>query len=266
MDENDFAGVKRFVVDYVKKLGLSHEEALVCYTVLERGQLTILEVSRITGVERTKIYGIVERMVGQGILESTVDYKKKYIKACDFSKLELLLNSRIEQVRKLEDSFATFRDYVSEIQKQYNPTTVTFYRGKDGIKQILWNELGMREKKLYSFTYRHLGEIIGMKFSNKLSREYEIRGITIMDLQSPEFTKSITKKFHHGVFKVEARYIPKNVLNIPIALDIYDDIVAIFNWHKGEVFGVELHSDKFAYFMKQIFQIVWKKGSEKGTR
>ncbi|EKD96520.1 MAG: hypothetical protein ACD_24C00009G0001 [uncultured bacterium] len=41
-------------------------------------------------------------------------------------------------------------------------------------------------------------------------------------------------------------------------MDIYNDVLALYNWHKGEVFGVEIYNDKITAMQKQIFEVLWK--------
>ena len=52
--------------------------------------------------------------------------------------------------------------------------------------------------------------------------------------------------------------IPSQILNISHQMDTYDDVLAMYNWHQGEIFGVEIHNDKVAQVQRQIFEIVWK--------
>lgn len=252
-----------FITNYLFKLGLTREEATIFTSILEKGQATILQISRDTGIERTKIYGVVEKLRKKEILIESIEFRKRYLKTCDFSKLEFLLAEKVESTKELEQSFRVFKSQIEAIKATYNPTSVNFYRGVDGIKQMLWNELDMKEKKLLSFTYRHLGELLGMKFAKKLSKEYSTRRITLLDLQSSEYIRSKAEKKLPSIFNTISRYIEPGVLDTPIAVDIYDNTVALFNWHKGEVFGAEIHSDKFADFMKQMFMIVWKMSSKK---
>lgn len=41
-------------------------------------------------------------------------------------------------------------------------------------------------------------------------------------------------------------------------MDIYNDVIGIYSWHEGEVFGVEIYNEKVATMHKQLFEIVWK--------
>ena len=60
----------------------------------------------------------------------------------------------------------------------------------------------------------------------------------------------------------QSRYLPSSILSIDHQTDIYDDVVAFYNWHEGEVFGVEIYNDKVASMQRQIFEILWGMGKE----
>lgn len=45
-------------------------------------------------------------------------------------------------------------------------------------------------------------------------------------------------------------------------MDIYNDVVAYSNWHRGEVFGVEIYNQQVAMFQKQMFEIIWQQGKK----
>jgi hypothetical protein len=61
-----------------------------------------------------------------------------------------------------------------------------------------------------------------------------------------------------------SRYIPKEVFNIDHQLDIYNDVVAFYNWHEGEIFGVEIYNEKVAKMQRQLFELVWSQAKYKG--
>ena len=61
----------------------------------------------------------------------------------------------------------------------------------------------------------------------------------------------------------ESRYIPPGLLKIDHQLDVYNDVVAIYNWYEGEVFGIQIVNEKVADFQKQLFDLVWKQANLK---
>lgn len=211
---------KTFITEYLSTLGFEKEEAIIFATLTEKGPLSILELSRITNIERTKIYGIVEKLKQQSLLTVTRDYKKKYVKACNFSTLNLIIKQKISILQYLSTGFPLLKQYLTFFKNENNPTDVKLYNGKSGIKQVLWNELNCKSKVIYSFTYRHIGEVIGIKFTKTLEKEYRARRFKIYDLQSSEFAKSITPKIYDGLVTVKAKYIDPKILDIQIALDI----------------------------------------------
>jgi len=266
MDKSNIDEIKTFVINYLKKLNFSQEESMIFSTLLERGQLTILELSRLAKIERTRIYGITSRLKEIGIIEEIIDYKKKYIKACDFSKLQLIVEKRENDLKFITESLPSLKTYFEFFNSNFHPTQIVLYRGVDGIKQVLWNELSTKTKRIYSFTYRHNAEIVGLKFVRKHSQEYVLRKIKCWDIQSKEFINSFTKKIRPGMYNIESRFIDPKIFPINIAIATYDDIVQIVNWHKGEVFGAEIRNDKFAEFIKQVHKLVWKMGKKGKVR
>ena len=252
--------IKNFVLDFLKKLGLSDEESILYFSLLSNGSMTILKLSRISGVERTRIYGIAERLVKRGVLEQITDYNKKLLKAAELGQLELLIEEEKKKIEIIDKSFGQFQSVFNYFTQRHSPTRVQFYKGKSGIKQVLWNELSSESKKIYSLTYRHLGEITGMKFARKLAGEYKIRGIKAWDIQSVEFVKSLNTKIRPYIFDIHSRYIDPKIFNIKLAFECYDDVTAIFNWHEGDIFAIEIYDAKFADMIKQIHKIIWKMG------
>lgn len=257
MDKNIYS--KTFITSYFCKLGLNNNEASILYTLLEQGQLTILELSRLTEIERTKIYGITDSLLKKGLIEKVIDYKRKYLKICNVNKIELEINKQFENVEYLKSAFPSLCTYMSFFESEYHPTKVLFYRGKDGIKQMLWNELKAKRKKLFAYSYRNLQEITGPKFFRKYAKEFMRKNMIIEDLRSEEFIKSEADS-NYEIIKLKGdivRYISPKILNINIEIDLYDDITAIFNWYKGEIFGVEIYNNKLAELLTQMFRTFW---------
>lgn len=55
-----------------------------------------------------------------------------------------------------------------------------------------------------------------------------------------------------------SRYIPSDILEIAHQTDIYNDVVAYYNWYEGDVFGVEIMNAKIAKQQRQMFEIIWQ--------
>jgi hypothetical protein len=119
---------------------------------------------------------------------------------------------------------------------------------------------------IVGYTYRDLEAITGHNFAQNIYAELIENKITVRDIFSDSYIESVGSKKAavHSLDRVPnwkkfvtSRYIPKITLDITHQLDIYNDVVAIYNWHEGEVFGVEIHNPKVATFQRQLFELVW---------
>ena len=247
-----------YLSSYLTLIGFSSEETLLFTTLIKKGPLTILQLSRGTAIERTKIYNLAEKLIKDGLLEEKLDYKRRYIKACDTSRIELILKDKIDSLNYINTNFSNFMSKINLLSNSVSPTGVKFYRGVDGIRQQLWNALSAK-KELLSFSYRQFIEVVGFKFFDSWAAEFERRHLINKEIRSDEFLKSEelpTSEYRPFVGDI-LRYLPNKVLNIQLAMDIYNDTVALYNWNKGEIFGVEIVNKQFAELQRQVFQNYW---------
>ncbi len=139
-------------------------------------------------------------------------------------------------------------------------TKVIFYRGSDGIRQMGWNTL-RASQVVVGYTYRRFEEIVGYNFAKDWCEEFIGRGLLLREIYSDELYKSKQqgcRQITYPSSHFQEKYIQPKILNINHQMDIYNDVIGIYNWHEGEVFGVEIHNEKVATMHKQLFEIVWK--------
>ncbi len=135
-----------------------------------------------------------------------------------------------------------------------------FFKGIDGIRQMAWNILKTKTE-LLGFTYRPYVEVLGEKFFEEWKKEFDFRKIKFREIYSDEFVeRSKALGLAEDLMVGDgSRYISEEVLKVTYQTDIYDEVVAMYNWYEGEVFGVEIHNEKIANFQRQLFELVWSK-------
>ena len=198
-------------------------------------------------------------MKRRGLVEDVVDENRWLAKAVNMAQLDLLVKDAELRVRALREAFPLVSHLISSSRETYQPgTRVVFHRGVDGIKQMVWNTLAAKTE-VVGYTYRRLDEIVGTKFSQEWHEEWVRRGLRMRDIYSDEYLTSLKKdvrvKFDQHYF--ESRYIAANILSVNHQVDIYNDVVAYYNWFDGEVFGVEINNKKITTMQRQLFEIVW---------
>ena len=260
------------IKEYVMRLGLDVDEANLYLALVKRGESTTLELSRSTKISRTQIYRLFESMKEKGFIEEILDKNTTRARAIPIERLDYLIDEQVLKVGKLQEEFSDIKSLVSGFLGANHPETkVLFYRGEQGLQQLAWNALRSKEE-LRGYTYRLWESAIGREFAYKWYAEAIKRGFRMRELYSDEYKKSLNEA-HRSMNKgfkplfnfpefsglqYEARYISPKTLNISHQVDIYNDVVAYYNWYKGEVFGIEIYNSKIAAMQKQIFDIVWE--------
>ena len=250
------------IASYLHDLGLNDEETKVFTILVDYGQLTILELARKAEINRTRVYRLLEVLKERGFIKEIIDEHRRLIQAAELHTLEFKIYEKEAQAKRLRELFPVVASLMHSHSTQPG-TKVLFYRGAAGIRQMVWNAL-RAQGEVVGYSYRTIYDIVGTKFADEWYEEWRERNLKMRDLFSDAYLKSKPKEkitFDGAHFK--SRYIPSSILDINHQMDIYNDVVGIYNWHEGEIFGVEIYNQKVAAMHKQLFEIVWKLGETK---
>lgn len=246
---------------YLNKLGLTPDEASVYLELLERGEGTPLSISRITGINRTKVYRLIEQMVESGLVVQEIRENSTMVSPAPIERVEELLKQKQGAVAELSKSWSEAAHMLSQVQLSHQAETkVKYYKGKSGIEQMVWNVLKAKNE-IVGYTFRDLSHFVGAKFMDSFVEEFKRRNLKMRDIYSDEYKASEPVDNDWGG-KIESRYLPGKILSIPHQMDIYDDVVTFYSWNEGEVWGTEIYSPKVAEMQKQLFELAWEKAKK----
>ena len=249
------------IINQLKNLGLSDKEAQVYLVLLQKGLLTPLELSRLTKINRTTIYRILEKLKEIGVAEEVLDQKSTKFQAGAPEKLEILLTKKEAELSKLREIIPNLITNLSVTPDTTpSPTKVIYYRGKSGLQQLLWNTLKAAGKtEVVGYGYSDWNESIGKAFAEKIRREYVNR-----EIYSKEILNTVDKEKKYTDISpyvrqfYEGRYLPKSKIEINHDTYIYNNIFAFHHFFKGDLFGIEIHNPEIAKTQRQIFYLLWK--------
>lgn len=255
--------VDQNLLEYLLKLGLSQESATIYLSLLGKKGQTAQEIAKATKVPKTTVYRRIDALKQIGLIEEQVEEYKKVFAATSADFFNLLIVKKEQEVKELRAQLPHIRHLLLGQFQSFDPETkVLFYRGQDGIQQMLWNML-KGKVDVVGFTYRDLTPFIGKSFSENWTKELRANRSTVKDIFSDEYIKS---KFEAKTPDEvswnlgDSRYIAPNILDITHQLDIYNNVVSIYNWHKGDIFGIEIYNEKVAKLQRQIFEVMWNMG------
>jgi len=213
-------------------------------------------------INRTTLYRRIEEIQQKGLLETIVEEKRLLVKTVDFAQLENLVLQKADEAEFLQKNIPIIKSLLNSEYGMVQPgTKVLFYKGQEGIRQMVWHTLRAKSE-IVGFTFRDLTEAVGLKFASRWHEEFLVRGLRMRDIIGDEYLNNQKKEFAYSREVFQSRYLPSSILSIDHQTDIYDDVVAFYNWHEGEVFGVEIQNDKVASMQRQIFEILWGMGKE----
>ncbi len=255
--------VDQNIIDYLTKLYVTPEGAQVYAYLLNREAQTAQAIARNTHIPKTTVYRRLEELKVLGLANEQLEENRKLFTTAPVSLLNLLLVKKEQELAELRAQLPVITQLLHNQSESYDPETkVLFYRGRDGIQQMLWNVLRAKTE-LLGYTYRDLTPLIGQRFYDTWRENFLRRGLRARDIFSDEYIRS---KFGSaepqsvGWAEWRSRYLPAQLLDIQHQMDIYNNVVGIYNWVGSDVFGVEIYNEKVAQLQRQIFEILWKQG------
>jgi len=252
---------KHALHSYLLKLGLTLDEASVYLELLETGEGTPLSISRITGINRTKVYRLIEKMESEKLVVQEIHDTTTMVSPAPIERVEELLKQKQSMVAELSKNWNEAATTLSQLQaSRQAETKVKYYKGKSGIEQMVWNVLKAKNE-IVGYTFRDLSHFVGAKFMDSFVEEFKRRNLKMRDIYGDEYLGSQPID-NNWAGKIDSRYLPGKILAVPHQMDIYDDVVTFYSWNEGEVWGTEIYNPKVAQMQKQLFELAWEKAKK----
>ncbi len=133
-------------VEALTSIGLTKTQATIYLTALAHGMLSVLELSKKTGIHRQQIYEATEKLVEMGLLDATSKRNRKYIPA----RPGKLVEFGKERAEKLHEATNIVHTLLPQLEKfavtgKQNKVVTRYYEGLPRLKDAYDDEL--RESK-----------------------------------------------------------------------------------------------------------------------
>jgi len=245
------------IMEDLVSLNLSNSEAAV-YVELITSPNTHLQLSRNTGINRTKIYRIVEQLEKRSLVLRRTDERGVFLIANDPSALEIEVIAQEEKVKRQREDLSKVISNLEQVsQDQRSLFTVRTYEGAEGFRQMQWHELKAKDEVLV-FGNVTTEELTGSRGWAERFRAlcvdagYKTRELINVPYETPSFTDN-----QAFMDLYDARVIPKEALPASTPMIIYNDTVAVYQFDKEKRVGVEIVNAAYAQTMRYIFEHYW---------
>lgn len=249
------------LLEQLSQLGLNPEESRV-YLELLQGPRTHLQVSKETGVNRTKVYRIVEDLQQRSLVGRRVDDRGTFLVATDPSALEVSLISEEERLKQQRKTLSSLLPTLTKLQgKDMHDFAVRTYDGTAGLKQMCWHELKAKSELLAlgNGTIEQIAsdEKWAMKHRQRqIEAGYITRELVNYDYLTSDLPELASRQLIESKL-YRMRVLAPSVLSIDNQTTIYNDTVAIYHWKQEKKVGIEIISATYAQMMRQMFEHYW---------
>ncbi len=229
---------------------LTEREGTVYLAMLELGNATASAIATKTGIQRTYVYDLIEKLLQLGFVRELKEERKGTFVAVEPDRLVEVQKERLHRLERALPEFKALQN--SQAQKP----RVLYFAGREGIKHI------------HEETRRYHGEIVAFSTpyfytmeERKRSKEYikqrlaQHIPIRIIGEVSQEMIDAQQRDRQE---LRETRILPKEWYSSNVDIVLYAANVAVIDYRKQ--FGFIIEGSEFADVMKMIFELVWKSG------
>jgi DNA-binding MarR family transcriptional regulator len=249
--------IKNDILSTLVKMDFTETEALVYYELTRRGPLTHLQLSRITGISRTRIYRIIERLHAKGVVVKKTDDDGTAVTVNGHETLELALIAETEKLQSQRTAYKHVQPLLEELITQGRPPlnfSIHTYDGVTGFKQMLWNEL-KTQGELLAFGDGTLEDLVNSRAWAEKQRAMTVQnGYSIREIANNPVVPTDNRAFTD---KIAVRHIDKAILPLRHQIIIYNNTVSTYCWRDGQKTGIEIINQAYAQTMRAMFERYW---------
>ena len=252
---------------YFAKLGLASEIADLYLALHTHGPQTISELSRNSGVERTRIYRLIDKLMASNLIEVETQHKRGIIKAAPIANITILISQREQELKSLQDELELIEQVLGRNALSSPATRIQFYRGQSGLRQMFWNETKSAATEHVSILYTLVQSHAGQAFFNRWAEASNQKGIHSKSIIGDHFMSSLRdwRKDNPDADRLrhwQGRYVSNEVFTIRHDTVIYDNVTSYYNWKDGEIFGIEIYNQEIADSQRQLFNLLWQQAKD----
>ena len=248
------------MLERLKNIGLSDNEAKVYMAMLELGPSPVVEIARKAEVNRPTAYVQIESLKKKGLVSTQTKGKKHLFIAESPSRLEFYLDSELKDVEQKKDELGKV---LPDLEKLYASTgsrpSVRFFEGKEGLK-------AMQDILLKS----RVAEILGLSSLDSLLKVFPRH----LEEYSPErVKKGIRSRFIYSysggpVLKESdekmlrnSRFVASDKMPFSSDITVFGNSVSIVSF-EGKISGVVIEHPEISKSFRQFFEFMWNLAGE----
>ena len=229
------------ITDVLKDLGFENREIQIYPELIKESNLTALEISKKTTIDRTTVYDILEKLMHKGIVSTRIINNSKHFSA-------LLPKQLLAHFKEKYSSLETILPELNKItNEKQDVVKCELFHGREGLKTV-FKDIITRGKDYKAIGIRkEYEEIIGYFTEHAISKLniFKAKEIGIVE-KGIKFSKLKNSEY---------RYLDKK--NMPsVTTIIYDDKSIFIIWVEP-YFAIRITNKTFEKAQDEYFKFMW---------
>lgn len=244
------------MLNQLKNIGLTDNEAKVYLAMLELGPSPVLEIAAKAGINRPTAYFQIESLKKMGLVSSQNKGAKQIFVAESPDQLEFILN---RENKILEQKQSELENILPELKTLYNLSEdkpqVRFFEGIDGLIKMQDEFLKKKPKEILAITsiddvLRVFPRHVESYSPERVKRKIHARAIYTSS--KGDFLKETNAKMLRQTKYVDPKQLPFNA-----DITIFGDAVGIAAL-SGKLSGTIIEHKEIANSFRGLFEFAWK--------
>lgn len=241
----------------LEEIGLTKNEAKVYLALLHLGTTTTSPLIRLVGVNTSKVYESLERLLKKGLVSYTIVRNKKHWQANNIEAIGKYVDEKKESILQEQQHVQSILPRLQErMSFQREISEFSIFEGISGLKRA--REIALEELRkgdlfriiLAVYPKEEKLEGFWLEFQQKRAA----KGIRCQYVISEKFRELGKKRKIFPLTKV--RYVSPKKLS-PVWIELYHDVVGIgFLGEKAGFFRI--NNKEVAKGFKEYFELFWK--------
>jgi sugar-specific transcriptional regulator TrmB len=248
------------IISYLEQLDLSEIEAKLYLQLLKTGAISVRELARATGINRSTTYLYINQLIEKELIVKLVKGSRTQIAAVQpNTMLPYLVEKRAATAKTLQEQLPSIlQNIASSFPKveDAGEAEIKYYKGRLGVKKIYEDVLKTKELRSYVDVLK-ISEIFPENFqlfNDAFKHNPDIKMFEICG-NSPKAKEYIqgfneNKRHRYKILPNDMELTGQDVL-------IYDNKIAIINL-KDTISGIILHNNDLFNNFKLLFDFLWK--------
>ncbi|MFH1030413.1 MAG: helix-turn-helix domain-containing protein [bacterium] len=236
--------------DILYNLEIPDAQAEIYLALLKIGEGSYTEISKKTGIKRTTLYPILEKMERRGLIKKSLD-KKAFLPTMPQQLFEKLQGNNL----MLFHAISQFQDLMKRPEKM---AKVKFYNGRKGIQQLFLDDLEAFKNKKDNIFRSVSGAsfyAFDADFRDQYAKERQKTGVETRLIVSSDL-KEYVKKYKIQFSMQKVKFLPEAVGNITGRIAASPARISLIGFLKDES-GIMIESHELAETFIKFFDFVW---------